>query len=170
MAAWRQLRAIVLLPGVVFGVIPGLIVYFTGLDTFCIGWFCPVTRIILPIIGLSFAAVGLSVMIAAIRLFATVGKGTLAPWDPPSRFVAQGVYRHVRNPMISGGLVVLLSEAVLAASLPLLCWFVFVFMVNAVYFPLVEEPGLARRFGEDYLVYKRNVPRWIPRWSPWQQE
>jgi hypothetical protein len=27
---------------------------------------------------------------------------------------------------------------------------------------LAEEPGLVKRFG-DYLTYKRNVPRWIPR-------
>jgi protein-S-isoprenylcysteine O-methyltransferase Ste14 len=43
-----------------------------------------------------------------------------------------------------------------------------VFAVNAVYFPLVEEPGLRRRFGEDYDAYRANVPRWIPRRRPWK--
>ncbi len=38
--------------------------------------------------------------------------------------------------------------------------------VNATYIPLSEEPGLVNRFVEDYLDYKRNVPRWIPRWTP----
>ena len=37
-----------------------------------------------------------------------------------------------------------------------------------VYIPLVEEPGLLKRFGEEYLTYKRNVPRWIPRLTPWE--
>jgi len=32
--------------------------------------------------------------------------------------------------------------------------------------PLSEEPGLERRFGEDYRRYKRAVPRWIPRLVP----
>jgi len=27
---------------------------------------------------------------------------------------------------------------------------------------LVEEPGLATRFGETYEHYRRHVPRWIP--------
>jgi protein-S-isoprenylcysteine O-methyltransferase Ste14 len=27
----------------------------------------------------------------------------------------------------------------------------------------VEEPGLARRFGETYLAYRRSTNRWIPR-------
>ena len=65
-------------------------------------------------------------MVATIRLFVTVGKGTLAPWEPPQRLVVQGVYRHVRNPMISGVLCVLLGESVLTASLPLFRWFLVV--------------------------------------------
>jgi protein-S-isoprenylcysteine O-methyltransferase Ste14 len=39
--------------------------------------------------------------------------------------------------------------------------------VNAIYIPLLEEPGLERRFGADYVLYKRNVPRWIPRLRAW---
>ena len=64
-------------------------------------------------------------------------------------------------------LFVLLGEAVLAASLPLLGLFALAVIVNAVYIPLSEEPGLAKRFGDDYLTYKQNVPRWIPRLTPW---
>ncbi len=37
-----------------------------------------------------------------------------------------------------------------------------------VYIPLIEEPGLARRFGDDYRLYKNNVPRWLPRLTPWK--
>ena len=43
----------------------------------------------------------------------------------------------------------------------------FFFITNAIYMLLSEEPGLARRFGDDYLLYKKNVPRWIPRVTPW---
>lgn len=42
-------------------------------------------------------------------------------------------------------------------------------IANAVYIPLVEEPGLAQRFGEDYRIYRQYVPRWIPRMTPWDQ-
>ena len=38
--------------------------------------------------------------------------------------------------------------------------------VNAIYMPLVEEPGLTRRFGEDYVTYRNNVPRWIRAGAP----
>jgi protein-S-isoprenylcysteine O-methyltransferase Ste14 len=70
--------------------------------------------------------------------------------------------------MIAGVFCVLLGEAVLAASLPLLEWFAAFVLVNAVYIPLAEEPGLVRRFGEQYLTYKANVPRWIPRLRAWE--
>jgi protein-S-isoprenylcysteine O-methyltransferase Ste14 len=93
----------------------------------------------------------------------TVGNGTLAPWNPPQYLVIQGVYRHVRNPMIAGIFFILLGEAVVAASLPLLVWFLVFVVINSLYIPLSEEPGLVKRFGSDYLTYKQNVPRWIPR-------
>lgn len=35
------------------------------------------------------------------------------------------------------------------------------------YIPLLEEPGLERRFGAAYRLYRRIVPRWIPRLRPW---
>jgi protein-S-isoprenylcysteine O-methyltransferase Ste14 len=110
----------------------------------------------------------LVLMVATIRLFVTVGKGTLAPWNPTQRLVVRGVYRHVRNPMIAGVFLVLLGEAVLAASLPLLGWFAAFVVVNVLYIPLAEEPGLAKRFSDEYQTYKRNVPRWIPRLRPWE--
>ena len=98
-----------------------------------------------------------------VALFAGIGQGTLAPWDPTSRLVVRGPYRHVRNPMISGVLCVLLGEAALFGSLAVLAWSGVVFALNAVYFVLVEEPGLRERFGAEYDAYAAHVPRWLPR-------
>lgn len=167
METWKHFRAILLLPVTGSVVIPGVILWLTGPDTLGLWQSWPATRVGLPILGGVLACLGLVLMVATIRLFMTVGKGTLAPWNPPQRLVVRGVYRHVRNPMISGVLFVVLGEAVVAASLPLLGLFTLAVIVNAVYIPLSEEPGLAKRFGDDYLTYKQNVPRWIPRLTPW---
>jgi len=43
-------------------------------------------------------------------------------------------------------------------------------LINAAYIPLLEEPMLVNRFGDDYVTYERNVPRWIPRLTPWEGE
>jgi protein-S-isoprenylcysteine O-methyltransferase Ste14 len=168
MEAWRHVRAIILLPGVVTLVIPGIILWRTGTDSCGLWQSVPATRIILPVVGVICICLGLVLMTATIRLFATVGEGTLAPWEPPQRLVVRGVYRHVRNPMISGVLFVLLGESVLTASVPLFQWFLIFALINAIYIPLLEEPMLVNRFGDDYVTYKCNVPRWIPRLKPWE--
>jgi protein-S-isoprenylcysteine O-methyltransferase Ste14 len=154
----RQLAAVALLPVTVALVVPGLIVWRA--EPHGRGW-------ALAAIGAVLVAAGVALVAWTIVLFARIGRGTIAPWDPTSRLVVAGPYRHVRNPMISGVLAVLLGEAALFGSLGVLLWFAGVLTVNAVYFPLVEEPGLRRRFGSDYEEYRTNVPRWLPRLRPW---
>jgi protein-S-isoprenylcysteine O-methyltransferase Ste14 len=160
MRVLRQIAAVLLLPCIVARAVPALIVARS--DGAGVRWGVP------AVAGIALMAVGLALLVQTIALFATVGRGTLAPWDPTRRLVVRGPYRRVRNPMISGVLFVLLGEAALWRSLPLLVWFAVVLAVNAVYFPLVEEPGLRRRFGADYDAYRAAVPRWLPRLRPWR--
>ena len=165
MTVWRHVRAIALLPLMVAGVIPALIVWRTDESGF--GWGRSNGLGALPIVvGIASIALGVLLIVRTVTLFSTVGRGTLAPWDPTARLVVRGPYRRVRNPMISGVLFVLLGEAALLGSGPLLIWFGCVFAVNAIYLPLVEEPGLHRRFGADYDAYGAQVRRWLPRLRP----
>ncbi len=168
MKTWKHIRAILLLPFMAAVVIPGVLLYFLGSNTLGLCQSVSATRFILPMVGLLLIAVGLVLMIITIRSFAAIGKGTLAPWNPTRQLVVEGVYRHVRNPMISGVFFVLLGEAVSTASLPLFGWAAFFITINMIYMPLVEEPGLVKRFGNDYEEYRRNVPRWIPRVRAWE--
>lgn len=167
MMNWRQLRAILLLPGLVLVGIPLLILLRTR--DIRPGWGLSAPWTLAPIlVGLTLMGLGLRLMAQTIRLFTTVGQGTLAPWDATRRLVVQGPYRHVRNPMISGVLSVLLGESILLGSVRLFVWFVAAALVNMVYIPLSEEPGLEARFGDDYREYLRHVPRWLPRRTPWR--
>jgi len=167
METWKHIRAILFLPFIATVAIPGVIVYFGGADTSGFWASAPATRVILPVIGAALIVLGLTLMVATIRLFVTIGKGTLAPWNPTQNLVVQGVYRHVRNPTISCVFFVLLGEAVGTGSLPLLGGALLFIAVNMIYMPMVEEPGLVKRFGEKYQEYRRNVPRWIPRMTRW---
>lgn len=162
----KILLAIVLLPVTVTILIPIWILRSAG--PWRIGWGLPFPGSVLPaVVGILLIAVGLSFLAGTIRLFAAIGRGTLAPWHPPQSLVIEGPYRFVRNPMITGVLGVLLGEASFFGSLPLFYWFVFAAALNAVYIRLIEEPRLERRFGERYALYKKNVPRWIPRYPSW---
>ncbi len=122
----------------------------------------------LSLLGLAFIGAGLALWAWTARLLARIGKGTLAPWDPTRRLVVAGPYAHVRNPMITGVSAVLLGEAVLFGSRALLILLGVFVLVNWVFFILHEEPALERRFGEEYGRYKAEVPRWLPRRTPWR--
>jgi protein-S-isoprenylcysteine O-methyltransferase Ste14 len=65
--------------------------------------------------------------------------------------------------MITGVLLILYAEAVLLQSWPIAVWMIVFFIGNSIYFPLVEESGLEKRFDNQYREYKNQVPRWIPR-------
>lgn len=117
--------------------------------------------------GVAALGIGLTLFVSTLVHLARTGRGTLAPWDPPRVLVVKGIYRWVRNPMISGVLFILLAEALLTGSRRVLVWFILFLTINLVYIPLLEEPGLVARFGERYRFYKKNVPRWLPRVKPW---
>ena len=119
------------------------------------------------VLGVALLAIGLTLFVSSLRRFATEGEGTLAPWDPPRKFVVTGPYRFVRNPMIAGVIIVLFGEAAVLRSLPHATWALSFFAINAVYIPFFEEPQLRARFGAPYDEYCRHVGRLIPRLTPW---
>ena len=119
-------------------------------------------------LGVPLVAGGFALWLWTVRLFAHIGRGTLAPWDPTERLVVEGPYAHARNPMITGVVAVLLGEALIFGSVAILVFAAGFVVVNHVFFLAYEEPSMRRRFGDDYRSYKDNVPRWIPRRTAWR--
>jgi protein-S-isoprenylcysteine O-methyltransferase Ste14 len=113
--------------------------------------------------GLVATLVGATILIWCIADFARVGRGTLAPVDPPKALVIRGLYRYVRNPMYVGVVLVLLGESALFRSGSLLLYTGIWFLIVNLFVMLYEEPTLRARFGESYEHYRRSVGRWIPR-------
>jgi protein-S-isoprenylcysteine O-methyltransferase Ste14 len=157
---WRVARAILAMPFVATVVIPAIILAGGG------GWSWELgdgARAATIAVGALLVGSGLALFVATVRLFATEGGGTLAPWDPPRKLVIRGPYRHLRHPMITGVALVIAGEALLFASTAIAVELAVFAAVNAVYLPLVEEPGLIRRFGADYERYMDEVGRLLPR-------
>ncbi|MFW9963873.1 MAG: methyltransferase family protein [Candidatus Sifarchaeia archaeon] len=133
-----------------------------------IGWSIPWPfDVLVLIIGIILLLTGVLLLVACIRLFANLGKGTLAPWAPTQKLVVVGIYRYMRNPMITGVLIGLLGESIILSNTAVFVWFLFFLFGNHIYFIKSEEPGLLKRFGNEYVEYFENVPRWLPRRTPW---
>ena len=157
----RHLLSILLLPMMVAVVIPRWILRaYAATDS---RWPSTPMSAMPKTLGVHLMVAGIGLVAWCITLFARVGKGTLAPWDPTSKLVAVGPYRYTRNPMITGVLTTLVGEALFTGSRAVAFWAATFFAMNHVYFQLLEEPGLEERFGDSYAEYKRTVPRWLPR-------
>src|SRR5215217_7319163 len=152
---------LVLTPGVVAGLIPGVItrwrIPWTG------GWVSPVA-IVTAIVILT----GVIVLLDAFARFARAD-GTPAPPAPTAHLVVVGPYRYVRNPMYLAVLAIILGQALLFRSLGALIYAGIVLLMVATFVRAYEEPTLEEEYGDEYRAYRRNVRGWLPRLRPWNQ-
>lgn len=160
----RHLLAIAALPFLVAVLIP---IWIARGNNVHLALVTTMPQLLAQIAGLGLLLVGLSLFVSSLRRFASDGKGTLAPWDPPRHLVIRGPYRYVRNPMISGVVFVLFGEALILLSGPHFQWALIFLLINSIYIPLFEEQQLKERFGASYIDYCRHVPRLVPRLRPW---
>lgn len=114
-------------------------------------------------VGLPAMIIGASAYFWCAWDFAIGGKGTPAPIDPPKELVVRGLYKYVRNPMYVGVLTLLIGESFWFQSIQMFEYALLVFSLFFAFVVFYEEPVLKRKFGESYMVYRTEVPRWIPR-------
>jgi len=104
-----------------------------------------------------------TIMVVWTALFFFSAHGTPVPLNPPRRLVTTGPYGVTRNPMLTGwftaffGLGIVLGSAVLFLVVtPVLIAVFTVFVIK------IEEPELTKRFGDSYVQYCKQVPRFFP--------
>ncbi|MEK0157416.1 isoprenylcysteine carboxylmethyltransferase family protein [Arthrobacter oryzae] len=122
------------------------------------------------IAGVLLIGAGAAVIANSFVHFAVEGLGTPAPFAPPKHLVVGGLYRYVRNPMYVAIAAAVAGQGLLLGQ-PKLVVAMAVGAVPVVAFVrLYEEPALLRKFGAEYEEYRRNVPRWLPRLTPWRPQ
>ena len=151
--AVKNILFVILVPSAVAGYLPYLILRKSG------DLACP-SMSVRTLLSAMLCLPGICILANCVWEFAAYGRATPAPFDPPKRLVAHGMYRYTRNPMYSGVLLILLSETLLFASRAMLIYVIAVFAGFNLYVLLFEEPRLRKRFGESYKGYCRAVPRW----------
>ncbi|WP_051423262.1 methyltransferase family protein [Arthrobacter sp. MA-N2] len=117
--------------------------------------------------GVLLIGAGAAVITNSFVRFALEGMGTPAPFAPPKNLVVGGFYRYVRNPIYVAIGAAVVGQGLLFGE-PKLFGLAALGAVPVVAFVrLHEEPTLERKFGAEYEEYRANVPRWLPRPTPW---
>jgi len=93
----------------------------------------------------------------------TKGDGTPLPLDQTNCLVVSGPYKYVRNPMAVAGIGQSLGIALLFQSLPLALYSLIGALVWHIGIRPFEEHDLTKRFGADYLLYRKHTSCWIPK-------
>lgn len=151
---FRNLFFAILQPGTVAGLMPWLLAREEWENVYSsspVRWMA----------GLVVFLSGFAIMLACIVRFGTEGNGTLSPADPTKKLVTGGLYRYSRNPMYIGVTLMLIAESLLTGSIRLWLYSLVVFIAFNLFIFLHEEPRLIRAFGEEYLVYRKKVRRWV---------
>jgi len=120
-----------------------------------------------PAAGVVLVLLGLGPLIESFARFALLGLGTPAPIAPTQHLVVSGFYRYVRNPMYVGVLLIILGNALIPGNVAVFAYAALIALAFAGFVIAYEEPTLRRQFGAEYEEFCRNVPRWIPRLTPW---
>jgi protein-S-isoprenylcysteine O-methyltransferase Ste14 len=119
-------------------------------------------------VGVLLLLLGGVLLFETFSRFALQGLGTPAPIAPTKTLVVTGSYRFVRNPMYLAVVSLILGQALLFGNLAVLVYGLVVWLTVHAFVLVYEEPTLSGDYGEQYERYRRNVRRWIPRLTPWQ--
>jgi protein-S-isoprenylcysteine O-methyltransferase Ste14 len=124
---------------------------------------------LLRIAGVALILAGLPVLLDSFARFAIQGLGTPAPVFPTKHLVVTGWYRYVRNPMYVAVVSIIVGQALLFGNVHVLEYGAAAWLVTHFFVLAYEEPTMRATFGEEYQQFCQNVPRWIPRLTPWRR-
>jgi protein-S-isoprenylcysteine O-methyltransferase Ste14 len=120
------------------------------------------------VLGGALVLLGLAAVVACFVRFVVEGRGTPAPVAPTETLVVGGLYRYVRNPMYVAVASIIGGQAVLFRSPGTAVWLLVFLMAVVGFVKIYEEPELQSQFGDAYEQYRRAVPGWWPRFSPYR--
>jgi protein-S-isoprenylcysteine O-methyltransferase Ste14 len=106
--------------------------------------------------------IGLVFLLISAYTFRTGVKIAFGKDAPQNCVIRKGVFGIVRHPMYSSVLILYLGLMILSISLGAVGVWIIAFCFY-YYISRHEEKLLLARFGDEYRLYLREVPMWIPR-------
>jgi protein-S-isoprenylcysteine O-methyltransferase Ste14 len=115
----------------------------------------------IAMVGMLVYGAGCIVMAWALLALRTNYQVGGSPPRASDELVTRGPYRFVRHPMYAAALSISLGLACLTHSLTYSCLFC-IYLVSILLLIPLEEEGLGRAYGEQYVVYRNTVKRLVP--------
>ena len=126
-------------------------------------WFWPTelsSRSLAVLAGGAFLVCGVAGLLAAVRTMWRA-QTTINPYKSTTTIVNDGVFRFSRNPIYVSDTVIYIGLGLVLDTwwalilTPIVIWIMNIGVIAH------EETYLERKFGNDYLEYKRKVRRWL---------
>lgn len=139
----------------------GLLIFMPSPPLFAERLFGPNYFVILLVAGLIIATSGQLIRALTIGLKYIV-RGGKDKKVYAENLVTEGLFRHCRNPLYVGNILMLLGVGLISNS------FIFIIIIVPLFcfiyqsIVLAEENYLRNKFGTAYDEYTRNVNRWLP--------
>lgn len=148
--------------GMILAVLPALIMQAMGGE-----WALSERPIWSTIVAALFIGLASVVGLSANQMLCLQGGGTPIPLDPTKRLVRSGIYAYVSNPMqLSAALIwIILGLYLQNVWIVAAAGMAWVFVQGMVRWH--HRNDLLARFPSGWPDYKRNVPEWVPCWTPW---
>ena len=126
-------------------------------------FFIPFLKVIsypINLLGILLLIAGLLISMNGSNKFKKIGT-TVMTFDEPEKLVIDGLYKYTRNPMYLGFVLFLFGLSIfLGSSTPFLIVILFIIITNRWYIKF-EESMLIKKFGNEYLSYKKKVRKWL---------
>lgn len=144
--------------------------FMAGIPAIAFGFGKLLGRTLLPhnisiVISIICFVFGVPWMLSAVFWQLIRGKGTPVPIVPTKKFLQNGPYRYVRNPMMLGFFLYLLGWTFLFDNVGAFLTATVIIILLLVELKKIEEPELEKRFGDAYREYKKEIPFLLPRWK-----
>lgn len=113
-------------------------------------------------VGFCLIILGIILRIWAIKY---IGKDARKRNLKVKTLVTMGPYAIIRNPLYLANIIIVLGFCITSE----LIWYLpILLVVLIIHYNIVvrcEESFLLEKFGDEYLQYKKNIPRWLPKIS-----
>ena len=105
---------------------------------------------------------GLFFLFWSIKAQREIGRGTPMPLMATQKLVVQKPYSYCRNPLFFGLLNLFFGISILFDSISSLLMVLIFSVIILLFTRFIEEKELEKRFGDEYLAYKKRTPFIIP--------